>query len=295
MRSYWVPIIEGAAPVNRTQDPPVRVSRLYDILSPISPEEVLSCLPSANTSPGPDGFPVRLWKRIPIPLLAYSTWETPAGSFHLNFQLPVPSSYRKRVTPRVRKTTVRFRSPRWRSGTIIEFWLTAWRVSRLSTQGSARSEVRMELRRTSSCFVRCFGTPARLIRVSASRLSTCRRRLIQFHTSQLTPRCVARAYAQCSRALLVLKCVRQLSPLLFNVVVDHAPRAIPHADGYTLGSEQVSALAFADDVILVASTPLGLQRSCEAFTDRVSVDGLKLNPAKSATLTQIPRLAAITS
>lgn len=96
---------------------------------------------------------------------------------------------------------------------------------------------------------------------------------------------------QCSRALKVRKSVRQgdpLSPLLFNLVVDSGLQAIPDSIGYTLGKARVNALAFADDVILVAETPTGLRRACEAFISKLAVAGLWLNPTKSATLTLVP-------
>lgn len=79
-----------------------------------------------------------------------------------------------------------------------------------------------------------------------------------------------------------------LSPLSFNLVVDSGLRAIPDAVGYTLGRTVVNAIAFADDVILVAETPRGLRQACDAFTKRLEVTGLKVNPAKCATLTLVP-------
>jgi hypothetical protein len=64
-------------------------------------------------------------------------------------------------------------------------------------------------------------------------------------------------------------------------------RAIPDSVGYTIGKARVNAIAFAD-VVLVAETPTVLRRACEAFTKRLSVAGLRLNPAKSATFTLVP-------
>uniref|UniRef100_A0A2S2N7Z3 Retrovirus-related Pol polyprotein from type-1 retrotransposable element R2 n=1 Tax=Schizaphis graminum TaxID=13262 RepID=A0A2S2N7Z3_SCHGA len=41
----------------------------YSIPILISTEEVSECLPSATTAPGPDGFPARLWCRLPCNLI----------------------------------------------------------------------------------------------------------------------------------------------------------------------------------------------------------------------------------
>jgi hypothetical protein len=96
---------------------------------------------------------------------------------------------------------------------------------------------------------------------------------------------------QCSNSLKVKRGVRQgdpLSPLLFNLVVDFGLKAIPEDIGFQLGEARVNALAFADDVILVAETPAGLQLAIDLFCTKLSEAGMGLNPAKCATLTQVP-------
>jgi hypothetical protein len=71
MFSFWVPIIEG-----KPQPPAVSSHTRGDypltpsILDAITPEEVTACLPSRTTAPGPDGFPARLWRRLPCNLIA---------------------------------------------------------------------------------------------------------------------------------------------------------------------------------------------------------------------------------
>lgn len=84
----------------------------------------------------------------------------------------------------------------------------------------------------------------------------------------------------------VMKC-GPLSPLLFKMVIDDGLASLPFAVGYGLGSERVNALAFADDVILVAETR-SLRLSCEAFSSPVALDGLRINSAKSTTWTLVP-------
>ena len=57
--------------------------------------------------------------------------------------------------------------------------------------------------------------------------------------------------------------------------------------GYVLNGEVISSLAFADDVVLIASTKRGLEDSCKAFLDRMRAFGPVANPAKCATLATV--------
>ena len=75
-----------------------------------------------------------------------------------------------------------------------------------------------------------------------------------------------------------------LSPVLFNAVVD---LALPHLDsniGVQVGSERLPCLAFADDLVLLASTPQGLQTQFNSIELALARCGLTLNVAKSATI-----------
>ncbi len=75
-----------------------------------------------------------------------------------------------------------------------------------------------------------------------------------------------------------------LSPLLFNVPLDWALSAAPEEVGVDLGGTRFRYLAFADDVVLLASSPVGLRRSVEAVTSTAQALGLEVGPSKCATL-----------
>ncbi|CAB0034401.1 unnamed protein product [Trichogramma brassicae] len=68
------------------------------------------------------------------------------------------------------------------------------------------------------------------------------------------------------------------------MVMDQVLGTVPGTVGYTLGSTTVSALAFADDIILLASTREGLQESLNWVSDGVRRQGMELMPSKCATL-----------
>jgi hypothetical protein len=72
-----------------------------------------------------------------------------------------------------------------------------------------------------------------------------------------------------------------LSPLLFNLVLDRALRRLLTDVGFRLGTPRITALAFADNVILCGTTYWGLQRNLEIFEEELRRSGLSLNPGKS--------------
>ena len=75
-----------------------------------------------------------------------------------------------------------------------------------------------------------------------------------------------------------------LSCLLFNLVIDWALSALDTDIGYSLLGELVNHLAFADDVVLVASTRVGLQEQISRFTGDLALSGLNVNAAKCSSL-----------
>ena len=75
-----------------------------------------------------------------------------------------------------------------------------------------------------------------------------------------------------------------LSPVLFNSVIDLALRKIDEGIGVGIGTNKLSCLAFADDLVLLASTPRGLQRQFDNIELALGKSGLKLNVNKSATI-----------
>lgn len=79
-----------------------------------------------------------------------------------------------------------------------------------------------------------------------------------------------------------------ISPLLFNAVMDRAIEQIPKEVGYKINGITYRCVAYADDVILIASTKQGLEASIDAMTSRLASFGLKVNAEKSSTLSIVP-------
>lgn len=75
-----------------------------------------------------------------------------------------------------------------------------------------------------------------------------------------------------------------LSPIIFNMVIDRLLRLLPPEVGVDIGGIHYSACAFADDLILLATTPMGLQLAIDIAADYLSSCGLQINAAKSFTV-----------
>jgi hypothetical protein len=319
MLKFWVPIIKGnddSQPQTPVQQPMATedITRAGSILEPISPEEVTECLPSAKTAPGPDGFPARLWRRLPCNLIAGLF-----NMFNANGSLPLqlvksrtifvakkgdpqcPGSYRpisiasiairhyhRILAKRLEKLSLvdsRQRAFRRADGVAENLFLldSVMKDSRSSVKGLCLASLDLS---------KAFDTVSHLSITSAMQGVGLDPRFVEYiRSTYQRSETFIQVSGQCSRGISPRCGVRQgdpLSPLLFNLVVDSGLRAIPDAVGYSLGRTVVNAIAFADDVILVAETPAGLRQACEAFTKRLEVTGLRVNPSKCATLTMVP-------
>lgn len=94
-----------------------------------------------------------------------------------------------------------------------------------------------------------------------------------------------------SQPIRVARGVRQgdpLSPLLFNVVMDLVLANLPQRVGYRLENELVSALAYADDLVLLAGSKVGMQSALDAVHRVGGQVGLRLNNRKCSVLSMVP-------
>ena len=75
-----------------------------------------------------------------------------------------------------------------------------------------------------------------------------------------------------------------LSPIIFNMVVDRMFRELLEEIGVVVDELKVNAIAYADDLILVASTKMGLQELIDKSGDYLDKCGLRMNVDKSMTI-----------
>jgi hypothetical protein len=79
-----------------------------------------------------------------------------------------------------------------------------------------------------------------------------------------------------------------LSPLIFNLVMNEVLAVVPEQVGYGMLGHNINALAFADDLVLVAATREGAQRSLDRVVAALLDFGLELAPAKCAAFSLVP-------
>lgn len=78
-----------------------------------------------------------------------------------------------------------------------------------------------------------------------------------------------------------------LSPLLFNLVVDRALGILSEDVGYQMGDRLVNALAYADDIVLLASTRSGLQENLTRLHAAFMRNRLTINAKKTGVLSMV--------
>lgn len=79
-----------------------------------------------------------------------------------------------------------------------------------------------------------------------------------------------------------------LSPLLFNGVMDRVLRQIDPDVGYRINGSLFNCIAYADDIILISSTKMGMQRILTQVHTSLLAFGMELSIEKSNVLSLVP-------
>ena len=90
-----------------------------------------------------------------------------------------------------------------------------------------------------------------------------------------------------SEPIKVTRGVKQgepLSPVIFNHVIDQLLRSLPQECGSTYNGKTVRAMAFADDLVLLADSPIGLQHLLDWTSTFLGTCDLLLNTSKCQTV-----------
>ena len=93
-----------------------------------------------------------------------------------------------------------------------------------------------------------------------------------------------------SEPIKVTRGVKQgepLSPVIFNLFIDQLLRSLPQEYGSTYNRKTVRAMAFADDLVLLADSPIGLQHLLDWTSTFLGTCGLLLNTSKCHTVSMV--------
>lgn len=90
---------------------------------------------------------------------------------------------------------------------------------------------------------------------------------------------------------LVRRGVRQgdpLSPLLFNIAMDFVLDRLPKNIGYFMDGSLVGSMAYADDLVLCATSRAGMNTLLQSAVESLGHLGLRVNASKSRSLSLVP-------
>jgi hypothetical protein len=292
----------------------------WGLLTPVTAAEVSACLKemSTKTAPGPDGRTLDVVRKLPLPdvvarlnlwLLAgcvptdlYDGYTTlipkQPGADNPAFFRPITVTsvlirlLHKTVAKRFDKLCpASERQKAFRSGDGLAENVNVLKTVLKTAQDPKR------LRSVYVAFLdvrKAFDSVSHHSILLAAERAGCPAPLLEYiRNFYATSTTRVRSDGQSSERISVRQGVKQGDPLsciLFNLVIDWALAELDGNIGFKLGSVTVNHLAFADDVVLLAETPAGLQNQINKFSAHLARSGLMMNAGKCATLSIVANL-----
>ena len=311
--TFWRGIFEKPSNADARTPVPVRREQM-DVIRPISCNDVklASAAISADTAPGPDGRRRSDILKIPDEELAnlFNIWLylgcQPSG-LHLGYTTLVPKVAGTDQPAKHRPITVqsilvrifhRVLAGRLERACPVDERQKGFRpgdglAQNLKILESILQEAQ-DVRKPRNLFLCFLDVKKAFDSVShASLILACRRAgvpepLVSYIESIYREAKIAlRVGGQLGEIIRVLQGVKQgdpLSSILFNLVIDWAVAGLDRNIAASLCKQQISYLAFADDMVLFSRTREGLQRQVEHFVSGLAASGLSLNAAKCRTM-----------
>uniref|UniRef100_A0ABD2XQH8 Reverse transcriptase domain-containing protein n=3 Tax=Trichogramma kaykai TaxID=54128 RepID=A0ABD2XQH8_9HYME len=310
MEPYWRTVFTQPAS-NTAPDNITARDAIEDIWKPISANDIKAAKPAMSVSPGPDGLTARQLRAIPLPVLVRilnlillceklpsrlanaKTIFIPkkAGSAD-------PSDYRP-ITMASTLTRLLHRILAQRVDAMVDF-NDQQRAFRAGIDGCRDNIILLDIilrsrfKSVRPSNIAILDLAKAFDSVQHSALMTCSRAagipepmlryLSDYYARGSTVLC---GDGWSSDPIVPTRGVKQgdpLSPVLFNVVMDHLLRSLPNECGISVGSKVIRAMAFADDLNLVAETPGGLQTLLDHTSSFLDKCGLAINIGKSHSL-----------
>lgn len=314
---FWKDIFEGERENEQNDEPNNNTvyeenARLRGVWSPISEEDVRTCELDLDSAAGPDGITVANWRGIctGVRTLFYNlvlstgsldeelkcarTVLLPKGTGDIGPGDTRPISITSVVVRQLHKIfAYRFKKlhdfdPSQRA--FIDCDGTLENLSIVSTVLADARLSRKEVHIASLDLRKAFDSVKHKTIVETITMLGLPKPFIKYIKSLYTNFKTTLQYGSTNTILNVTQGVLQgdpISPLLFNAVMDRAIKQIPREVGYDINGMKINCIAYADDVISVAKSKVGLQASIDAMTKSLASFGLKINIEKSSTLSLV--------
>lgn len=312
---FWKGVFEDDSEV-LVESPPLQHTRndeLDAIWRPISEDEIRDTELSNRTAAGPDGVTVRNWRRVSnkVRALFYNlimkkgsldsdlkkarTVLIPKGTGCISPGDTRPLSITSVVVRQLHRILARrFRclhefSDNQRA--FIDCDGTLENLSIVSTILADARTSRKEVHLATLDLRKAFDSVTHKTILDTITAIGCPRPFVGYITALYANSETLLQYGSVNTSISVKKGVLQgdpISPLLFNAVMDRAIKMLPPEIGYKLNGLNFNCIAYADDIILVATTKEGLQALIDALTKALASFGLMTNEAKSSTLSLVP-------
>lgn len=283
---------------------------IANLWAPITMNETRKALPANTTSAGPDGLTARLFKKVPLNIttriLNILMWCSKAPEFLLeSFTTLIPKKSHATLPADFRSITV---------SSVIMRTLHKVLASRMAREIKLDQRQRA-FRPTDGCSDNIFlldlilrhchvrNKPLFMASLDIAKVfdsvshAAIEKTLSVMSLPQPMISYIKSVY---QRSTTVLSCggwtsdqvrptcgVKQgdpMSPVIFNMVIDRLLTRLPEEVGVRCGDVTVNAAAFADDMLLFASTPMGLQKMLDLAVDYLNGCALMVNAGKCMTV-----------
>lgn len=288
-------------------------AELSSLWAPIDINDVKACELDLDSAPGPEGITVANWRGVSASTRALfynlvladgslddelkraRTVLIPKGTGNISASNTRPLSITSVVVRQLHKIFAqRFKKLHAFDPCQRAFIDCDGTVENLSVISTILSDARMSKREVHIATLdlrKAFDSVSHKTIIETIKALGCPKQFTKYITALYTDSTTNLQYGSSETLLHVKQGVLQgdpISPLLFNAVMDRAIKQLPEVVGYRLNGVSFNCVAYADDIILIATTKRGLQDSIDALSGCLASFGLEINHDKSCTLSLVP-------
>lgn len=312
--AFWKNIFETGHEVSsNTETVPIEKEDLKGLWSPITIDDIMQCELDTNSAAGPDRVSVGNWRttgdevkklfynlillkgRLEVGLTKARTVLIPKAKGALRPEDFRPLSITSVVVRQLHKIFAqRFRKLHKfdvRQRAFIESDGTMENLSIVSALLADARTTKKEIHLATLDLKKAFDSVAHGIVIETIELLGCPKPFVKYMKDLYGNANTTIQYEGTDTPVKIKRGVLQgdpLSQMVFNAVMDRALRKLQEGIGYRINGKIFNCIAYADDLILVASTKMGLQSLIDSIEMELNAFGLEINGNKSSTLSLVP-------